>query len=329
MSPAPSEWRPSASYDTLKKRAHLLDAVRAFFSARDVLEVETPLLARAAAPDVHLDSVAARLHRPGVGVETRWLPTSPEYPLKRLLCAGYGDVYALGKVFRDGDESRRHQPEFTLLEWYRLGHDLPQIMAETAELLMHLLPEAGVPEFFSFQELFARFSGIKDPFSAPSEAFQRVLTARGIDIAGVEAHERLLWRQLVLTEVIEPQLAERALVFVHGYPAEEAALAALHPHRPQQALRFEVYWQGMELANGYEELREASAYRSRFAQWNAARTTQGKPAMPVDAALLAALDESGGLPACSGVALGFDRLVMAATGAEQIDEVVAFPVARA
>ncbi len=328
MSPAPSDWRPSASLDTLKKRAQLLEAVRAFFSACDVLEVETPLLSAAAAPDVHLDSVPAQLNRPGVGKATRWLPTSPEYPLKRLLCAGYGDVYSLGKVFRDGDESRRHQPEFTLLEWYRLDFDLPQIMAETVELLQRLL-QTGVPDFFSFAELFARFAGIQDPFSAPAEVFRAVLADHGIDIAGVAPEERTLWRQLVLTEVIEPQLAERELVFVYGYPAEEAALAALHPHNPHRALRFEVYWHGMELANGYEELQDAVSYRERFQQWNTERLAQGKPAMPVDDQLLAALEESGGLPACSGVALGFDRLVMAATGAASIDEVIAFPVARA
>ncbi|SIN73618.1 lysyl-tRNA synthetase, class 2 [Sulfurivirga caldicuralii] len=328
MSPAPSDWRPSASLETLKKRAQLLEAVRAFFSTRGVLEVETPLLSAAAAPDVHLDSVPARLHRPGIGEETRWLPTSPEYPLKRLLCAGYGDVYALGKVFRDGDESRRHQPEFTLLEWYRLDYDLPQIMAETAELLQHLL-QRGVPDFFTFDELFARFAGIQDPFSAPAEAFRAVLADRGIDIAGVAPHERGLWRQLVLTEVIEPQLAARELVFVYGYPAQEAALAALHPHDPHRALRFEVYWHGMELANGYEELRDAKIYRQRFEQWNAARAAAGKRPMPLDTHLLAALEASGGLPPASGVALGFDRLVMAATGAACIDAVIAFPVPRA
>jgi len=329
MSPAPSEWHPTASLDILKERARLLDAVRAFFSARQVLEVETPLLSAAAAPDVHLNSLCVRVHRPGVGEERRWLPTSPEYPLKRLLCAGYGDVYSLGRVFRDGDESRRHQPEFTLLEWYRLGFDLPQIMAETAELLLTLLPEAGVPDFFSFDELFARFAGIENAIHAPAEAFRAVLRAAGVDIAGVAPHERALWRQLVLTEVIEPQLAERMLVFVYGYPAQEAALAALHPHCPQTALRFEVYWRGMELANGYEELQSAADYRARFQRWNAARAAQGRLPMPLDERLLAALEESGGLPACSGVALGFDRLVMAATGAGRIDEVIAFPLALA
>lgn len=327
MSPAPkADWRPTATKETLQKRARILADLRAFFHARGVMEVEVPLLSAAAAPDVHLRSLATCVHRPGVGAETRWLPTSPEYPLKRLLCAGYGDVYTLGRVFRDGDESRRHQPEFTLLEWYRLGFDLHAMMDETAALLQTILGPQPVLRL-RYDELFARFAGIESAFTAEAAAFRRALAAAGKEIAGVAPEDAPLWRQLVLTEIIEPQLVEQGVVFVWGWPREEAALAALSPQG--YALRFEVYVAGMELANGYEELRAADAYAERFAQWNAERRRLGRPEMPVDERLLAALQANNGLPACSGVALGVDRLVMAALGVEEIDAVVAFPVARA
>lgn len=327
MSAAPkADWRPSATRETLQKRAQLLQTLRAFFYARDVLEVEAPLLSQAAAPDVHLDSLVTHVRRPGVGEETRWLPISPEYPLKRLLCAGYGDVFSLGKVFRDGDESSRHQPEFTLLEWYRLGVDLQGIMAETAALLTQVLPELLVTTY-RYDTLFKTFAGVEKAYSAPPETFRAVLDAAGKAIAGVDAGDRVLWRQLVLTEVIEPQLAKQGLVFVWGYPQEEAALAALSTEG--HALRFEVYVHGMELANGYEELRAAEDYAARFAAWNQQRQAQGKPVMPIDVHLLAALEASGGLPACSGVALGVDRLLMVQLGIEDIRKVQAFEIGRA
>ncbi|HIQ40282.1 MAG TPA: EF-P lysine aminoacylase GenX [Sulfurivirga caldicuralii] len=327
MSHAPrDDWRPTATQAALQKRARILADLRAFFHARGVMEVEVPMLSAAAAPDVHLRSLSTWVHRPGVGAQRRWLPTSPEYPLKRLLCAGYGDVYALGKVFRDGDESRRHQPEFTLLEWYRLGFDLQAMMDETAALLQAILGPQPVLRL-RYDELFARFAGIESAYTAEAGVFRRALTAAGKEIAGVDPEDTLLWRQLVLTEIIEPQLAAHGVVFVWGWPREEAALAALSPEG--YALRFEVYVAGMELANGYEELREATAYAQRFAQWNRTRRRLGRPEMPVDARLLEALQANGGLPACSGVALGVDRLVMAALGVEDIEAVVAFPVARA
>ncbi|WP_294949536.1 EF-P lysine aminoacylase EpmA [Sulfurivirga sp.] len=323
MSPAPrSDWRPGAPLETLKKRAQLLKGLRAFFDARGVMEVDPPLLSRAAAPDVHLRSLSVEVQRPGVGSERRWLPTSPEYPIKRLLCAGLGDCYALGHVFRDGDESSRHQPEFMMLEWYRLGLDLDAIMDETAALLGEMLPGWRV-ERHRYDELFAEFAGIKEAYEAPASVFRQAMEAAGKSVAGVDAEDRLLWRQLVLTEIIEPRLAERELVFVWGWPVEEAALAALSADG-RMALRFEVYAGGLELANGYQELREAGAYRRRFTAWNAERRARGLPEMPVDEALLAALEDSGGLPACAGVALGVDRLLMAQLGENDIRRVVPF-----
>ena len=302
----------------------MLQRLRAFFDARDVLEVEAPLLYPAAAPDVHLRSLSVEVSRPGRGCETFWLPTSPEYPLKRLLCAGYGDVYSLGRVFRDGDESARHLPEFTLLEWYRLDFDLQAIMDEANALLDAVLPPVSTLRL-RYDELFARFAGIDNVYGAPAETFRAVLARAGKDVRGVAPEETVLWRQLVLTEIIEPQLAEAGRVFVWGWPAEEAALAALDPEDDRIALRFEVYVQGMELANGYQELREAEAYRARFEAWNGLRQQAGLPEMPLDEALLRALEETGGLPFCSGVALGVDRLVMLATGESDIRRVNAFP----
>ncbi len=323
MSPAPrSDGRPGASLETLKKRAQLLKGLRAFFDARGVMEVDPPLLSRSAAPDVHLHSLSTVVRRPGTGAERRWLPTSPEYPLKRLLCAGLGDCYALGHVFRDGDESSRHQPEFMMLEWYRLGFDLEAIMDETTALLREMLP-GWQAERYRYDELFADFAGIEGAYDAHASAFRQAMEAAGKSVAGVDENDRILWRQLVLTEIIEPQLAERDLVLVWGWPAEEAALAALSADG-RMALRFEVFARGLELANGYEELRLADDYRARFAAWNAERQARGLPEMPVDEALLAALEAADGLPACAGVALGVDRLLMVQLGETDIRRVVPF-----
>ncbi len=327
MSAVPkADWHPSASLETLRKRAQLFQTLRTFFYARQVLEIDPPMLSQAAAPDVHLDALSVGVFRPGIGREARWLPTSPEYPLKRLLCAGYGDVFSLGPVFRDGDESDRHQQMFTLLEWYRLAHDLHAIVAETEQLLRQILPGWTV-EYYRYDELFREFADIAHAYEAPAAVFRQALEDAGKQIAGVEAAARALWRQLVLTEIIEPQLAKRDLVFVWGYPAEEAALAGLSSQG--YALRFEVYARGLELANGYEELQAAEAYQSRFEAWNHQRRVQGKPEMPVDQHLLAALEQCGGLPACSGVALGVDRLLMVQLGMKDIRQVVPFDMARA
>ncbi len=317
------------SIDHLKKRSQALKTLRAFFYARSVMEVDTPMLSASATPDVHLRSLATQVQVPGQADPSRfYLHTSPEYPMKRLLCAGSGDIFYLGKVFRDGDVSRRHQVEFTLLEWYRLGFDLPAMMDETVKVVQTLLGERAV-EMISYEEAFAAYAGLDGIHDANAEKCQACLKAHQVpEIVGVDADDKPLWEQLVLTEVIEPQLGREKITCLYHYPSREAALAQIHPQDERLALRFEVFVDGMELANGYQELGDASEYRRRFETSLKQREDNHLPKVPLDEAMLTAL-ASDGLPACSGVALGVDRLLMLAFQAEDIREVVPFAIEEA
>ncbi|MDR9498480.1 MAG: EF-P lysine aminoacylase EpmA [Hydrogenovibrio sp.] len=332
-----SNWAPSARLSTLKKRSQCLQHLRAFLYQRDLIEVDTPMLSAAATPDAQLDSLALDVQAPGqANPVRRYLHTSPEYPMKRLLCAGSGDLFYLGKVFRDRDLGRRHQIEFTLLEWYRRGFDLKQMMLETAELIESVLQALGEDEgvaltqptrpleILTWQQAYARYAGMDDPFGANSQTYQACLEAHRIaPIEGVDEDDTELWAQLVFTEVIEPQLGRGRVTCVSHYPASQASLARLDPQDARLALRFEVYVEGEELANGYQELQDPTEHRRRFEQEQSTRQALGKSAMPVDEHLLAAL-ESGGLPACSGVALGVDRLLALALGEERLEAVMPF-----
>jgi lysyl-tRNA synthetase class 2 len=329
-----SSWVPSARLSVLKKRSQCLQHLRAFLYQRDLIEVDTPMLSAAATPDAQLDSLALDVHAPGqAGPVRRYLHTSPEYPMKRLLCAGSGDLFYLGKVFRDRDLGRRHQIEFTLLEWYRRGFDLQRMMLETAELIESVLQALGEGgslattrsmEILTWQQAYARYAGIDDPFGANSKTYQTCLEAHGVGpIEGVEQDDTELWAQLVFTEVIEPQLGRGRVTCVSHYPASQASLARIDPQDSRLALRFEAYVEGEELANGYQELQDPAEHRRRFEQELSIRQALGKPAVPVDEKLLSAL-ETGGLPACSGVALGVDRLLALALGAERLEAVMPF-----
>jgi lysyl-tRNA synthetase class 2 len=321
-------WRPSASIDTLKRRARLLARVRNFFAERGVLEVETPILSRAATTDPHLASLVTRYTGPGFARgHTLYLHTSPEFPMKRLLAAGSGSIYQLCKVFRDGEAGRRHNPEFTMLEWYRLGFDHHQLMDEVVALVAYALERSAEVEKISYRDAFLRHGSI-DPHSARIDAFEAAARERQVPIpAGMPADDPDPWRDLLLTHVIEPQLGRDGMTFLYDYPATQAALARLRPGPPTLGERFELYMEGIEIANGFHELGDAAEQRRRFEHDQARRRAQGLEAVPMDERLLAALDE--GLPGCAGVALGIDRLVMLATGARSIDEVLAFPLARA
>ena len=314
------DWRPAASAAALARRADLLAAVRGFFARRGVLEVETPLLASHGVTDPAIEPLVvpggASLSAP------RYLQSSPEYAMKRLLAAGSGPIYQLGKAFRDGEAGRRHNPEFTLLEWYRPGFDHHALMAEVADLLEHCLGRTGWRKV-SYGDLFRAHLGL-DPHSADAEALAAI--ARGELDAGELELDRDGWLDLLLSHRIEPAL--EGLVCVHAYPASQAALARIDASGPVPvAERFEFYVDGVELANGYHELVDPAEQARRFAADNDRRRQQGLAERAPDPRLLAALE--AGLPACSGVALGFDRLVMLATGAGSLDEVLAFPWRRA
>ena len=235
-----SDWRPSATLEVLKLRARMLERLRAFFSARGVLEVETPALSVAATTDLHLQSFSCRTTGPGT--RTRYLHTSPEFPMKRLLAAGSGSIYQICKVFRDGEAGRRHNPEFTLLEWYRVGLDHHQLMDEVVALITEALEgrlTLGAPEKLSYQEAFERHCGI-DPHTADTGTLLAAVEAHGVHAGGDLAHENPdVLRDLLLTHLVEPHLGRGRLTLLHDYPASQAALARIRPGEPatRRALR--------------------------------------------------------------------------------------------
>lgn len=324
-------WRPSADLSVLRLRAELLAQIRAFFAARGVLEVETPALSAAAITDPHLASFNTCYSGPGSQHgRPLYLHTSPEFAMKRLLAAGSGCIYQIARVFRDGEAGSRHNPEFTLLEWYRVGFDHHRLMDEVAELVGMLLAgrlALAEPERLSYRQIFQHHLNL-DPHRATVADLAACAETRNISIpTGMPLDDPDPWLDLLLTHCVEPRLGSGRLTFVHDYPASQAALARLRPDDPPVGERFELYINGIELANGFHELGDTVEQRHRFAQENAARRAAGLPVMPVDEHLLAALEF--GLPDCAGVALGFDRLVMLATRKTSLAEVLAFPLDRA
>lgn len=320
-------WRPSAGLDALRLRARLLQRIRHFFDEREVLEVDTPALLSAGVTDPALTSFTTTCHGPGDrNGRTRYLQTSPEYGMKRLLAAGSGSIYQLARVFRDEETGRLHNPEFTLLEWYRVGFDHHRLMDETAALVQALIEESGggrlAVERFSYGELFRQCLGI-DPHRAAPDELRDCALAQGITPPpGLPLHAPDPWRDLLLTHCLEPQLGRGGrLGFIYDYPASQAALARIRPDDPPVAERFELYWQGVELANGFHELNDAREQRRRFEHDNRQRLAAGRPAIPLDEHLLASLDH---LPRCSGVALGFDRLLMLVAGKHRLRDVLTF-----
>lgn len=314
-----ADWRPAAAPELLKLRADTLARIRRFFAARDVLEVETPLLAPATVTDLHIDSIPARVQVRG-SPQTFHLQTSPEYAMKRLLTAGSGACYQICKSFRQGDAGPRHNPEFTMLEWYRPGFSLEKLMDEVEQLLHEFLPQASMPRL-SYRELFLRHLNI-DPHRIEPKALRRLTRETlPVDAADLNATDCL---QLLLAQEIEPELPEYC--FVYDYPTPQAALAKIEPNPEGEpvARRFELFCRGMELANGYDEETDPEELRNRFERDRQSRAKRGRPAPEIDEKLLAALEH--GLPPCSGVAFGIDRLLMLLSGANSITEVLAFPI---
>lgn len=324
MTSVRDDWRPTASIEALRLRAGMLATIRAFFAAREVLEVETPLLASAPVTDPHLQALSCRYRGPGAD-EGRdlYLQTSPEFAMKRLLAAGSGPVYQICKAVRDGEAGRRHNPEFTILEWYRPGWDHHRLMDEIDALLAAILGTRP-GERLSYAETFERHAGF-DPHREPDRALRARVAALGVRSAAGLGRDDLL--DLVLTHLVEPRLGHCQPSFVSDYPASQAALARVRPGDPPLAERFEVFVEGLELANGYHELTDPAAQRQRFERDLEARRAAGLPEVPVDERLLGALEH--GLPDCAGVALGLDRLLMLAAGTRDIADVLAFPISRA
>ncbi|WEJ62093.1 EF-P lysine aminoacylase EpmA [Thiomicrorhabdus lithotrophica] len=314
----------------LQKRSNLLKQVRAFFYAHSVIEVDTPILSQSATPDVHLQSLSTKVQVPGLKEpQNYYLHTSPEYPMKRLLCEGSGDIFYLGKVFRDGDLSPRHQIEFSMLEWYRIGFSMQGLIDEVIELIQDIIEEPLRVEKLSYQQVFQKYAHIDDVFNATSQDYQACLSKNQIpEIVGVDSHDKDLWEQLVLTEVIEPQLGKNAITVMYHYPAKDAALAQICQDNPLIAERFEIFVNGMELANGYHELADADVYRSRFEESLLNRKQLDLPQLPLDKKLLNTLAEEP-LPDCCGVALGFDRLFLLQQEFENIQQGITFGIDQA
>ena len=320
-------WQPTATMGTLRERARLIATVRAFFAARGIWEVETPVLGQGGSTDVHLVSLSS-LARTDKGQRKLWLQTSPEFHMKRLLAADSGPIFQLAKSFRDGEVGARHNIEFTMLEWYRPGFTLAQLIEETTALVAHVLPQSPGPVvYYRYRELFHRHLEV-DPFTTSLDTLRTLAAQRGNMSAQALAEEgRDTCLDLLMGMVIEPTLGQQELSVVVDYPASQAALARRHQDADGEwvASRFELYLNGIELANGYDELTDAEEQRQRFDADNAERRRLGLPEVDVDAHLLAALEQ--GLPASSGVALGLDRLIQLALGKARLEEVLAFSTA--
>jgi lysyl-tRNA synthetase class 2 len=317
-------YAPGASLPTLRQRAAVLAAVRSFFAARGVLEVETPALSSAGATDPALESIVARARSLG----TQYLQTSPEFAMKRLLAAGSGDIYQMCRVFRDDELGRWHQPEFTLLEWYRVGWDEQRLMTEVAELIVSALaavaPAASTARpivRLSYAQALSGALGAQP--DAPTAELVRLLDRQGIDAPIGLDHDAVL--DLAFGTVVLASFDASAVTLVYDYPASQAALARVKPTTPPVAARFEAFSGGIELANGFHELKDAAEQRRRFVADIERRRAAGRDAPPIDEQLLSALPS---LPDCAGVALGFDRLVALATGRSELAAVLAFAHAK-
>jgi len=303
----------------------MLARTRAFFERRQVMEVETPVLSAAGTTDVNIHSLSTRVAgQPG----SLYLHTSPEFPMKRLLAAGSGDIYQIARVFRDGESGRRHNPEFTMLEYYRLGMDHHRLMDEVQELMGELLGDGAEPlqcQRLTYREAFMQAVGL-DPMVAGRQDLLDALARHQVELPGEPLTDAQL-SDLLMGTLVSPGLGRDQPCFVYDFPEDQAALARIRPGNPPVAERFELFYRGMELANGFHELCDADEQRQRFARDNLVRQELGLPTVPADENMLQALEQ--GLPACAGVAIGFDRLVMLAAGADQLSDVLAFAIMRA
>jgi lysyl-tRNA synthetase class 2 len=308
-----------ATLATLRQRAAMLAAIRSFFAARGVLEVETPALSSAGITDPAIESVVAEVR--SLAARRQYLQTSPEFAMKRLLAAASGDIYQLCRVFRDGELGRWHQPEFTMLEWYRVGWDERELMTEVAEVVAVACAAAGRASAPAVRVSYAQAleAALDAPPDAPTHELERRLRSYGIDVPRGLAHDAVL--DLAFGTLVPATFDANTITFVYDYPASQAALARLKPTTPRVAARFEAFSHGIELANGFHELADAAEQRRRFVAERERRIANGQHAPPLDEQLLSAL---GSLPDCAGVALGFDRLVALATGQDSVAAAMSF-----
>ena len=319
-------WQPTAPIANLLKRAKIVNEIRHFFADRGVLEVETPTMSQATVTDVHLRAFETQFTGPGAaqGI-TLYLMTSPEYHMKRLLAAGSGPIYQMGRSYRNEEAGRYHNPEFTMLEWYRPHYDMYRLINEVDDLLQQTL-ECESAESLSYQQACLRYLAI-DPLTAEKDKLREVAAKLDVSNIADTEEDRDIILQLLFMVGVEPHIGLEKPTFIYHFPASQASLAEISSEDHRVAERFEVYYKGVELANGFRELTDATEQRQRFERDNRKRASMGLPEQPIDENLLAALEH--GFPECAGVALGIDRLIMLALGAERISDVIAFPVDRA
>lgn len=334
-----SNWQPTAGLDMLKTRARLLAKLRTFFAEKDIFEVQTPVLSQAGNPEPAIESFVTQQRENSTHiVQPSFLNTSPEFAMKRLLAAGCGSIYQITPVFRQGEQSKIHNPEFTLLEWYRLDFDHHALMGEVNAMLRFITQDFFTLErshFYTYQDAMIKFADV-DPFTAGIEELKSATEKAGIDVIGMDDSTidkvsmdsfRDSWLDLLMCQVVEKNLPLNCPVFIYDYPASQAALAKIRKGSPAVAERFELYINGIELANGFHELTDAKEQAERFKSQQQQRKQRGLPGIPADYQLIAALEH--GLPECAGVAIGLDRLLMLLTGAEHINDVLTFPFDRA
>ena len=322
-----TDWRATALPDDLRRRAAVYRHIREFFHARGVLEVETPVLSQAGNTDPNIASFHLEYSGPSTGGNRRrWLRTSPEFPLKRLLAGGIGDCYEIGKVFRDGEFGRRHNPEFSMLEWYRVGWNHLQLAEEAVTLLQELFASAGKPlrvRDITYRDLFREAVGLDPHLADGSDLAAAVSRYIRISQEGLGRDDLL---DLLLTHVIEPAFADDQLTVIRDFPASQCALAKLRVDDVPVAERFEIDLGATELANGYHELNDADEQRDRFEKDLLRRLAAGSDTPALDDRLLQSL---ASLPDCAGIAMGLDRLLLCLLGKTGMSEVIAFDFSRA
>ncbi|MCI0507634.1 MAG: EF-P lysine aminoacylase GenX [Gammaproteobacteria bacterium] len=317
-------WLPGAGFDVLRLRASVYKKIREFFRQRDVLEVDTPSLSRASVTDPNIQSFETFFQGCGAAPPQRmFLITSPEFHMKRLLAAGSGSIYQICHVFRQSELGTQHNPEFTMLEWYRVGMDYHMLMREVAELVSSLMPrQLDEPEYLTYKDAFQRYAGI-DPLAVALDELQRQAQQAGFTLPAADKDNRDIYLDFLMSTVVQPCLGRQQLTFIYEYPASQCALARIAPHNSQVAERFELFLEGNELANGFHELTDARQQLQRFQLEQRWRELRGMPLAAIDHELIAAL--GAGLPDCSGVALGLDRLILLMSGKKVLSGVLAFP----
>jgi len=319
-------WQTTLRWQDARKRAKVLQQIRSFFVGRNVVEVETPLLSQGTITDLHLDAFTTRYDYLCDGAATLYLQTSPEFAMKRLLACGYGDIFQLCKAFRDEAHGSHHNPEFTMLEWYRLGYDHFQLMAEVADLLVEVLA-CKPATYISYQQVFLDRVDIDPLNTGIAELLALIKKHDKCSDWLLQEQDIDTLLQFVFSEIIEPKIGLDAPCFVYHFPASQASLAKLSLEDNRVAERFECYYQGLELANGFHELTDVAVQKERFHQDNVKRLASGKEEKPLDERFISALEHD--LPECAGVALGVDRLVMLALKKDKIKNVLSFGIARA